>query len=360
AEAVSATGRYLSGKAKISAPEKRRKIVKTRSIVLEGATMNNLKNVTATFPLGVFTCVTGVSGSGKSSLLNETLVPALRRRLNGTGARSTHFKSLRGASRIDKLIQIDQSPIGRTPRSNPATYAGIFDEIRKVFANSRDAKRRGYKAGRFSFNVAGGRCEECQGQGIQKIEMHFLPDMRAVCPVCEGKRFNRQTLEARYKEKSIADVLDMSVDEAREFFANYPTIVRQLESFQQVGLGYLRLGQSSTTLSGGEAQRVKLATELARVETGNTLYVLDEPTCGLHAQDVEKLLEVLQRLVDAGNTVIVVEHCLDVMKAADWIIDMGPEGGVDGGEIVATGTPEEIAALENNETGRFLRVALAK
>ena len=360
AEAVSATGRYLSGKAKIAVPEKRRKIVKTRSIVLEGATTNNLKNVTATFPLGVFTCVTGVSGSGKSSLLNETLVPALRRRLNGTGARSTQFKSLRGASRIDKLIQIDQSPIGRTPRSNPATYAGIFDEIRKVFANSRDAKRRGYKAGRFSFNVAGGRCEECQGQGIQKIEMHFLPDMRAVCPVCEGKRFNRQTLEARYKEKSIADVLDMSVDEAREFFANYPTIVRQLESFQQVGLGYLRLGQSSTTLSGGEAQRVKLATELARVETGNTLYVLDEPTCGLHSQDVEKLLEVLQRLVDAGNTVIVVEHHLDVMKTADWIIDMGPEGGVDGGEIVATGTPEEVAALENNETGRFLRTALAK
>jgi len=360
AEAVSATGRYLSGKSKISVPEKRRKIVKTRSIVLEGATTNNLKNVTATFPLGVFTCVTGVSGSGKSSLLNETLVPALRRRLSGAGARSTQFKSLRGASRIDKLIQIDQSPIGRTPRSNPATYAGIFDEIRKVFANSRDAKRRGYKAGRFSFNVAGGRCEECQGQGIQKIEMHFLPDMRAVCPVCEGKRFNRQTLEARYKEKSIADVLDMSVDEAREFFANYPTIVRQLESFQQVGLGYLRLGQSSTTLSGGEAQRVKLATELARVETGNTLYVLDEPTCGLHSQDVEKLLEVLQRLVDAGNTVLVVEHHLDVMKAADWIIDMGPEGGVDGGEIVATGTPEEIAALENNETGRFLRAALAK
>lgn len=360
AEAVSATGRYLSGKSKISVPEKRRKIVKTRSIVLEGATTNNLKNVTATFPLGVFTCVTGVSGSGKSSLLNETLVPALRRRLSGTGARSTQFKSLRGASRIDKLIQIDQSPIGRTPRSNPATYAGIFDEIRKVFANSRDAKRRGYKAGRFSFNVAGGRCEECQGQGIQKIEMHFLPDMRAVCPVCEGKRFNRQTLEARYKEKSIADVLDMSVDEAREFFANYPTIVRQLESFQQVGLGYLRLGQSSTTLSGGEAQRVKLATELARVETGNTLYVLDEPTCGLHSQDVEKLLEVLQRLVDAGNTVIVVEHHLDVMKAADWIIDMGPEGGAEGGEIVATGTPEEVAALENNETGRFLRATLAK
>ncbi len=359
-EAVSATGRYLSGKSKIAVPEKRRKIVKTRSIVIEGATTNNLKNVTATFPLGVFTCVTGVSGSGKSSLLNETLVPALRRRLSGTGARSTQFKSLRGASRIDKLIQIDQSPIGRTPRSNPATYAGIFDEIRKVFANSRDAKRRGYKAGRFSFNVAGGRCEECQGQGIQKIEMHFLPDMRAVCPVCEGKRFNRQTLEARYKEKSIADVLDMSVDEAREFFANYPTIVRLLESFQQVGLGYLRLGQSSTTLSGGEAQRVKLATELARVETGNTLYVLDEPTCGLHSQDVEKLLEVLQRLVDAGNTVIVVEHHLDVMKAADWIIDMGPEGGVDGGEIVATGTPEEIAALENNETGRFLRATLAK
>ena len=355
-EGRSLTGRYLSGKESIPVPKKRRRIVKTRSLTIDEVTTNNLKGVTATFPLGTFICVTGVSGSGKSSLLNETLVPALAQRLGLTsGPKPGGHKGLRGASRIDKLIQIDQSPIGRSPRSNPATYCGVFDEIRKVFANSKDAKRHGYKAGRFSFNVAGGRCEECQGQGVRKIEMHFLPDMYAVCPVCEGKRFNRQTLSVKYKEKSIADVLDMPIDEAITFFENFPTISRLLESLHQVGLGYLPLGQSSTTLSGGEAQRIKLAAELARVETGNTLYVLDEPTCGLHAADIRQLLEILSHLVDLGNTVIVIEHNLDVMKTADWIIDLGPEGGAHGGEITFAGTPEQIAEEPNNFTGRFLK-----
>ena len=360
-EGRSLTGRYLSGKESIPLPKKRRRIVKTRSLTIDSVTTNNLKGVTATFPLGTFICVTGVSGSGKSSLLNETLVPALARRLGLTGGpKPGGHKGLRGASRIDKLIQIDQSPIGRSPRSNPATYCGVFDEIRKVFANSKDAKRHGYKAGRFSFNVAGGRCEECQGQGVRKIEMHFLPDMYAVCPVCEGKRFNRQTLAVKYKEKSIADVLDMPIDEAIKFFENFPTISRLLESLHKVGLGYLPLGQSSTTLSGGEAQRIKLAAELARVETGNTLYVLDEPTCGLHAADIRQLLEVLSHLVDLGNTVIVIEHNLDVMKTADWIIDLGPEGGSHGGEITFAGTPEEIAGVPGNHTGEFLKQHLKK
>ncbi|MDD3587725.1 MAG: excinuclease ABC subunit UvrA [Thermoguttaceae bacterium] len=358
-EGVSLTGKYLSGRESIPVPARRRKIVKSKMLVIDGVTTNNLKNVAASFPLGTFVCVTGVSGSGKSSLLNETLVPALSRRLGiTTGPNPGPFKGLRGANRIDKLIQIDQSPIGRSPRSNPATYTGLFDEIRKVFASSRDARRHGYKTGRFSFNVAGGRCEACQGQGLRKIEMHFLPDMYAVCPVCEGKRFNRQTLEVKYKDKSIAEVLDMSIDEAVDFFANHQSVLRPLESLQKVGLGYLTLGQSSTTLSGGEAQRIKLATELARVETGNTLYVLDEPTCGLHTNDIRRLLEVLSHLVDLGNTVIVIEHNLDVMKTADWIIDLGPEGGRGGGEIIACGTPEEIAALDDNDTGQYLRKVL--
>lgn len=353
--AESMTGRYLSGKEQIPVPKVRRKWVKSKSIILEGVTTNNLKNVTVQFPLGIFVCVTGVSGSGKSSLLNETLVPAVMRRLTGEGPIPGPHKSLRGTARIDKLVRIDQSPIGRSPRSNPATTIGVFDEIRKVFASTKDAKRFGFKSGRFSFNIVGGRCEECQGQGVQKIEMHFLPDIFATCPLCNGKRFNRQTLSILYKGKSIADVLDMQIDEASNFFGNYPGIVRLLESLKRVGLGYLTLGQSSTTLSGGEAQRVKLAAELARVETGNTLYVLDEPTSGLHIHDVKQLLDVLSTLVDHGNTVLVIEHNVDVMKTADWIIDFGPEGGERGGEIVAKGTPEEIAVIADNYTGQVLK-----
>ena len=352
------TGRYLSGSLEIPLPQRRRRIAKTRSITIEGVTTNNLKNVTVQFPLSALLCVTGVSGSGKSSLLNETLAHALVRRLGGIAPKPGPHASLRGVSQIDKVVEIDQSPIGRSPRSNPATYCGVFDEIRKVFAGSRDARKRGYKAGRFSFNVKGGRCEECQGQGQQKIEMNFLPDLYVTCPVCEGKRFNRQTLEIRYRDHSIADVLDMRIDDAALFFENFPAIARLLSCLQEVGLGYLTLGQSSTTLSGGEAQRVKLATELGRVDTGKTLYILDEPTTGLHFDDTRKLLDVLSRLVDLGNTVLVIEHNLDVIKTADWIIDLGPEGGEAGGHVVATGTPEEIAALDDNHTGRYLREVL--
>jgi excinuclease ABC subunit A len=357
-DAGSLTGRYLSGSLEIALPQRRRRVAKTRSITIEGVTTNNLKNVTVQFPLSSLLCVTGVSGSGKSSLLNETLAPALVRRLGGIAQKPGPHASLRGVSQIDKVVQIDQSPIGRSPRSNPATYCGVFDEIRKVFAGSRDARVRGYKAGRFSFNVKGGRCEECQGQGQQKIEMNFLPDLYVTCPVCEGKRFNRQTLEIRYRDQSIADVLDMRIDDTAVFFENFPAIARLLSCLQQVGLGYLTLGQSSITLSGGEAQRVKLATELARLDTGKTLYILDEPTTGLHFDDIRKLLDVLSRLVDLGNTVLVIEHNLDVIKTADWIIDLGPEGGEAGGHVVATGTPEEIAALEGNYTGRYLREVL--
>jgi excinuclease ABC subunit A len=354
----SLTGRYLAGSLKIPLPARRHRIAKTRSITIAGVTTNNLKGVTARFPLSALVCVTGVSGAGKSSLLSETLARALIRRLGGIAAKPGPHRSLRGASQIDKVVQVDQSPIGRTPRSNPATYIGVFDEIRKVFANTRDARQRGYKAGRFSFNVKGGRCEECQGQGQQKIEMNFLPDLYVTCPECEGKRFNRQTLQIRYRDRSIADVLAMRVDDAAEFFQNFPVIKRMLGGLQEVGLGYLTLGQPSTTLSGGEAQRIKLAAELSRVETGKTLYILDEPTTGLHFDDVGKLLAVLSRLVDLGNTVVVIEHHLDVIKTADWIIDLGPEGGESGGRIVATGTPEQLAALEGNHTGRFLRTVL--
>ena len=356
----SVTARYLAGELSIEVPDRRRRATKTRSIVIEGVTTNNLKNIDVRIPLSVFVCMTGVSGSGKSSLVNETLTKALARRLGSSGPKPGPHRSLRGASQIDKLVEIDQTPIGRTPRSNPATYSGVFDEIRRVFTGTREARQRGYKAGRFSFNVKGGRCEECQGQGIRRIEMNFLPDLTVTCPVCQGARFNRQTLEVRYRGLSIADVLDMRVDAAVDFFQNFPQIVRLLASLQEVGLGYLSLGQSSTTLSGGEAQRVKLAAELARVDTGNTLYVLDEPTTGLHFDDIKKLLTVLCRLVDLGNTVLVIEHNLDVVKSADWIIDLGPEGGEGGGQVVAVGTPEEIAAASGTFTGEFLRPLLAR
>lgn len=355
---ASITGQYLSGRTKIDVPTSRRKVAKTRMISIEGATTNNLKDVAVQVPLGAFVCVTGVSGSGKSSLVNETITPALLRRLGQPSQRPGAFTSLRGTSQIDKVIPIDQSPIGRTPRSNPATYTGVFDEIRKVFADTRQAKQYGYKASRFSFNVKGGRCEECQGQGLRKIEMNFLPDLFVECPQCHGKRFNRQTLRVKYKDLSIADVLNLPIEEAAEFFEAVPTIHRVLASLCDVGLGYLSLGQPSTTLSGGEAQRIKLATELARTETGSTLYVLDEPTTGLHFEDIRRLLSVLSRLVDKGNTVLVIEHNLDVIKSADWLIDLGPEGGSGGGHIIATGTPEQVAEVEASYTGQYLKPLL--
>ena len=355
---ASVTGRYLGGMTKIEVPPKRRRAAKSRSIVIEGATINNLKDVNASFPLGCFICVTGVSGSGKSSLVNETLARAIVRRLGGLAPKPGPFTSLRGVSQIDKVIQIDQSPIGRTPRSNAATYTGLFDEIRKVFANTRDAKQRGFRASRFSFNAKVGRCEECQGHGVKKIEMNFLPDLFVTCNECSGARFNRQTLQVRYRGKTIADILDMAVGEGVEFFENFASIHRVLQCLDDVGLGYLPLGQPSTTLSGGEAQRIKLSSQLARVDTGQTLYLLDEPTTGLHFEDIRRLLEVLGRLVDKGNTVIVIEHNLDVIKCADWLIDLGPEGGDAGGEVVSAGTPEDVAAANGNYTGQFLRPLL--
>ncbi len=358
ANPASLTGRYLAGTEKIPVPANRRRVAMSRAITIEGVTTNNLKGVTAKFPLSALVCVTGVSGSGKSSLLNETLARALVRRLGGIASKPGPHTSLRGASQIDKVVQIDQSPIGRTPRSNPATYTGMFDEIRKVFAGTRDARALGYKSGRFSFNIKGGRCEECQGQGQRRIEMNFLPDIYVPCPVCEGKRFDRQTLQIRYRGLSIADVLELRVDEAVEFFQNHTAIARLLGSLQEVGLGYVTLGQSSTTLSGGEAQRIKLANELGRVDTGKTFYILDEPTTGLHFDDIRKLLAVLGRLVDLGNTVVVIEHNVDVMKTADWLIDLGPDGGDNGGYVVATGTPEQVATMEENCTGQFLRGVL--
>ena len=335
ANPASLTGRYLAGVEKIPIPATRRPVAMTRAITLEGATTNNLKNVTAQFPLSALVCVTGVSGSGKSSLLNDTLAPALARRLGGEAVKPGPHTSLRGASQIDKMVEIDQSPIGRSPRSNPATvHLGIFDEVRKVFAGSREAKTRGFRSGRFSFNNKGGRCEECQGQGQRRIEMNFLPDLYVPCPVCEGKRFNRQTLEIRYRGLSIADVLDLEIDAAATFFENHQAIARLLGSLREVGLGYLTLGQSSITLSGGEAQRIKLATELGRVDTGKTFYILDEPTTGLHFDDIKKLLAVVRPGSSIfGNTVVVIEHNIDVMKSADWIIDLGPEGGEHGVHI---------------------------
>ena len=349
----SLTAQYLSGEKVIPIPEKRRNPRKG-TIQLKGASENNLKKVDISIPLGTLTLVTGVSGSGKSSLITDTLAPALANRVNHAHRKTGEYRRLLGTERIDKLINIDQSPIGRTPRSNPATYIGLWDDIRALFASTPEAKARGYAPGRFSFNVAGGRCEACKGDGQKKIEMHFLPDVYVACEVCEGKRYNRETLQVTYRGKNVYDVLEMTVDEAREFFSKIPGIVRKLDTLHDVGLGYIRLGQPATTLSGGEAQRVKLASELQRRQTGKTFYILDEPTTGLHFDDVRQLLEVLQRLVDSGNTVLVIEHNLDIIKAADYVIDLGPEGGDRGGAIVAQGTPEQIAQVPESYTGRFL------
>ncbi|MBA2346648.1 MAG: excinuclease ABC subunit UvrA, partial [Rubrobacter sp.] len=353
AEKRSVTGDFLSGRRRVEPPEERRE--PTGAVTVLGASEHNLKNVDAEFPLGVFTCITGVSGSGKSTLVNEILYKALANQVNRGKHRPGRHAGLRGIEDVDKVIDIDQSPIGRTPRSNPATYTKTFDHIRQLFAATAEAKIRGYKPGRFSFNVKGGRCEACKGDGQIRIEMHFLPDVYVPCEVCKGRRYNTETLRVTYKGKSISDVLEMTVDEACEFFEPVPAISRRMVTLRDVGLGYVRLGQPATTLSGGEAQRVKLASELGKRATGKTLYILDEPTTGLHFADVEKLLDILHRLVDAGNSVIVIEHNLDVIRSSDHVIDLGPEGGDGGGEIVATGAPEDIARVEESHTGRFLR-----
>ncbi|ATY83960.1 excinuclease ABC subunit UvrA [Kyrpidia spormannii] len=353
ANVQSVTGRYLSGREFIPLPAERRK-PSDRWIEVVGASEHNLKGIDVKFPVGLFTCVTGVSGSGKSTLVNEILYKALASQCNGTRVRPGEHREIRGLEYVDKVIDVDQSPIGRTPRSNPATYTGVFDDIREVFAGTPEARMRGYKKGRFSFNIKGGRCEACRGDGIIKIEMHFLPDVYVPCEVCKGRRYNRETLEVRYKGKNIAEVLDMTVEDAAEFFKAVPRIARKLQTLSDVGLGYMRLGQPATTLSGGEAQRIKLASELHRRSNGKTVYILDEPTTGLHAADIRKLLDVLQRLVEAGDTVIVIEHNLDVIKTADYLIDLGPEGGDGGGQVIATGAPEDVAANPASHTGRFL------
>ncbi|PWM50489.1 MAG: excinuclease ABC subunit UvrA, partial [Clostridiales bacterium] len=359
AEPRSITGQYLSGQKKIHVPSVRR-TPREECLWIKGAAENNLKNIDVKIPLGVFVCVTGVSGSGKSTLVNEILYKSLMQQLyKNTKVRPGKHKEIMGLENIDKIIDIDQSPIGRTPRSNPATYTGVFDLIRTVFAQTQEAKIRGYKSGRFSFNIKGGRCEACNGDGIIKIEMHFLPDVYVPCEVCKGKRYNRETLEVQYKGKNIADVLDMTVNQACEFFEAIPKIYRKLKTLQDVGLGYIKLGQPATTLSGGEAQRVKLATELSRKSTGRTLYILDEPTTGLHIADIHNLLEVLNQLVEGGDTVLVIEHNLDVIKSADYLIDLGPEGGKGGGKIIAQGTPEEVAAEPKSYTGQFLKKILS-
>ena len=350
----SVTGQYLSGRKQIKVPVKRRKS-NGRSIEVKGATEHNLKNVNVKFPLGQFICVTGVSGSGKSTLVNEVLYKSIAKKLNGSNEKPGKCKEIIGLDNIDKIINIDQSPIGRTPRSNPATYTGVFDIIRDIFANTNEAKMRGYEKGRFSFNVDGGRCEACNGDGILRIEMHFLPDIYVPCEVCKGKRYNKETLEVKYKGKTIADVLDMTVEEALQFFENIPRIKQKIQTLYDVGLGYIKLGQPSTTLSGGEAQRIKLAAELSKKATGKTLYILDEPTTGLHIADVHKLVEILQRLVDTGNSIIVIEHNLDLIKTADYIIDLGPEGGDNGGQVVAVGSPEQIVKNDRSYTGKFLK-----
>jgi excinuclease ABC subunit A len=356
----STTGKYLLGTLEVAVPEKRRQVLKRKWIKVFNARANNLRGVDASIPIGTFTAITGVSGGGKSTFTIETLYKAAAKKLNGTKANAAVHDRIEGLDYFDKVIQIDQSPIGRTPRSNPATYTGAFTHIRDWFAELPEAKARGYKAGRFSFNVKGGRCEACQGDGMIKIEMHFLPDVYVECELCRGKRYNRETLEVTYKNKSISDVLNMTIDDALEFFESVPLIREKFETLVQVGLGYIKVGQQATTLSGGEAQRIKLAKELSRKATGRTLYILDEPTTGLHFEDVRKLLMVLQELVEQGNTVVVIEHNLEVIKTADWIVDFGPEGGDAGGQIVAMGTPEDIVDVENSHTARYLKPLLEK
>jgi excinuclease ABC subunit A len=356
----SLTGDYLTGRRSIPLPAERRRGRKDRRLTLAGARGNNLKDVTLTLPTGVFVCVTGVSGSGKSTLVNDTLYATLANQLNGAALEPAPFDAIDGTELFDKVINVDQSPIGRTPRSNPATYTGLFTPIRELFAGTPTARERGYEVGRFSFNVKGGRCEACQGDGLIKVEMHFLPDIYVPCDVCHGKRYNRETLEVEYKGRNIHQVLDMTVEEARDFFAAVPVVARKLQTLIDVGLSYIRLGQSATTLSGGEAQRVKLALELSKRDTGRTLYILDEPTTGLHFHDIAQLLDVLHRLVEHGNTVVVIEHNLDVIKTADWVIDLGPEGGEGGGRIIAEGTPEQVARNKASHTGRYLRAVLKR
>jgi excinuclease ABC subunit A len=353
----SITGRYLTGKDRIEIPVERRQ-ANGRSLVIKGARQYSLKGIDVEIPLGMFVCVTGVSGSGKSTLVHDVLFKRLYQDIYGKHEEPGAHDGLTGQEYVDKVINVDQSPIGRTPRSNPATYTGLFDHVRQIFSMTTEARMRGYKPGRFSFNIKGGRCEACKGDGIVKIEMHFLPDVYVPCEVCKGRRYNRETLEVHYRGKSIADVLNMTVDEALEHFKNIPRIKNKLTTLHEVGLGYIKLGQPATTLSGGEAQRVKLATELSRRSTGNTLYILDEPTTGLHFADIGKLLAILDRLVEAGNTVLVIEHNLDVIKCADYLIDLGPEGGDLGGRLVACGTPERVATFPNSHTGRFLRPVL--
>ena len=355
----SVTSDYLTGRKKIPVPTSRRK-GNGNFLKIKGAKENNLKNINVKIPLGEFVCVTGVSGSGKSSLVNDILYKELANKLNRAKTFPGAFKSLEGIENLDKVINIDQSPIGRTPRSNPATYTGVFTDIRDLFANTKDAKSKGFGPGKFSFNVKGGRCEACQGDGIIKIEMHFLPDIYVPCEVCGGTRYSREVLAVKYRDKSIYDVLEMTVEEGMNFFENHPRIYRKLKTLFDVGLGYIKIGQPATTLSGGEAQRVKLATELSKKPTGKTVYILDEPTTGLHTADVHRLIEVLQRLVDAGNSIIVIEHNLDVIKTADHIIDLGPEGGDKGGTVVCEGTPEKIAACEKSYTGKFLKPLLER
>lgn len=355
----SSTGQYLSGAKEIAIPAKRTAFDRKKMLKLEGCTGNNLQNASLEIPIGVMTCVTGVSGSGKSTLINATLYPLAATALNGaTTLKAAPHKAVHGLDLFDKCVDIDQSPIGRTPRSNPATYTGIFTPIRELFAGTQEARSRGYKAGRFSFNVKGGRCEACQGDGVTKVEMHFLPDVYVPCDICASKRYNRETLEVKYKGKNIHQCLEMTIDEARDFFDAIPSIAKKLQTLKDVGLSYIRLGQAATTLSGGEAQRVKLAKELSKRDTGKTLYILDEPTTGLHFHDIQMLLNVLQRLRDHGNTIVVIEHNLDVIKTADWIVDIGPEGGSGGGKIVATGTPEDIAKVKKSHTGHFLKPML--